>query len=589
MNAALFARIEVLHERRDELPLDGEQRRLLERLHLDFVRAGARLAPAAQARYAQVMERLAELTDPLRAERACRRGGVPARAEGRGRPRRPARVRARRNAAGRRRARPRRPRRDAVALARGAVPGLQRAARPARARLARLDGPRRAPRRHRQPRARARDPHAARRAGAPARPRLLCRLRAGRHHGARPGRGGRLLSDVWERAKVALERERAQLDALRRAEGVEGADRALGLALLGREGPPAHVRDRRCAGEALLRARAHGGGGLRLRRAPVRHPLRRTARPARLPPRRESVRSALGRPCRRRLPARQPRPAEQAQRGLDERLPVAVRHRGRRRDPDHRQQQQLLEGGARRADAAGLRRRAHAVPRVRPRPARAAVERALRAAVRHQRAARLRRAAVPALRALGRGARRAGAPCPPRGHRRADPAGAGRAAARGAPLRPGLRDRALHGQRARRHGGACAARGAGRHRGLRGRGAGARGAAARRRPEPSPAALPASLRQRRVCGGLLRVPVGRGARLRCLRRLPGGRQPVRQRHGASAARSTSMRRATASSPAPRSRPSAAARRGSSRCWPSGGSSTSRPEPHRRRTASPSTP
>ena len=43
---------------------DAQRRaaRLLERTHLDFVRAGARLAPEAQARYAQVMERLAELT-----------------------------------------------------------------------------------------------------------------------------------------------------------------------------------------------------------------------------------------------------------------------------------------------------------------------------------------------------------------------------------------------------------------------------------------------------------------------------------------------------------------------------------------------
>jgi peptidyl-dipeptidase Dcp len=62
MHAGLFARIDALHATRDTLGLTAEQRRLLERLHLDFVRAGARLAPAAQKRYAQVMERLAELT-----------------------------------------------------------------------------------------------------------------------------------------------------------------------------------------------------------------------------------------------------------------------------------------------------------------------------------------------------------------------------------------------------------------------------------------------------------------------------------------------------------------------------------------------
>lgn len=37
------------------------QVRLVERLHLDFVRAGARFDASAQARYAEIMERLAEL------------------------------------------------------------------------------------------------------------------------------------------------------------------------------------------------------------------------------------------------------------------------------------------------------------------------------------------------------------------------------------------------------------------------------------------------------------------------------------------------------------------------------------------------
>ncbi len=61
MNAALFARIEVLFEQRDTLGLDPQQRRLLERIHLDFVRAGARMQGEARRRYASLMERLAEL------------------------------------------------------------------------------------------------------------------------------------------------------------------------------------------------------------------------------------------------------------------------------------------------------------------------------------------------------------------------------------------------------------------------------------------------------------------------------------------------------------------------------------------------
>ena len=62
MHAALFARIDCLHARRTSLGLDAERLRTLERIHLDFIRAGAKLAPTAQARYAKIMERLAELT-----------------------------------------------------------------------------------------------------------------------------------------------------------------------------------------------------------------------------------------------------------------------------------------------------------------------------------------------------------------------------------------------------------------------------------------------------------------------------------------------------------------------------------------------
>ncbi|CAM3753580.1 M3 family metallopeptidase [Roseateles saccharophilus] len=61
MHQGLFARIDALFERREALGLTPEQRRLLERVHLDFVRAGARLEPAARERYAAVMTSLAEL------------------------------------------------------------------------------------------------------------------------------------------------------------------------------------------------------------------------------------------------------------------------------------------------------------------------------------------------------------------------------------------------------------------------------------------------------------------------------------------------------------------------------------------------
>ena len=62
MDAALFARVDALHAQRDALGLDSESLRMLERVHLDFVRSGARLAPTLQKRYAEIMEQLAGLT-----------------------------------------------------------------------------------------------------------------------------------------------------------------------------------------------------------------------------------------------------------------------------------------------------------------------------------------------------------------------------------------------------------------------------------------------------------------------------------------------------------------------------------------------
>jgi peptidyl-dipeptidase Dcp len=223
MNAGLFARIEVLHERRAELPLDGEQLRLLERLHLDFVRSGARLAPAAQARYAQVMERLAELTTRFAlnvlADEAAFRLELKGEADLAGLPdfvrgaTRQAAVE--RGLDG-----------HVVTLSRSlVVPFLTFSER-------------------RDLRERAWRAWTGRgeRPGdtdnrALVHEILTLRAEQARLHGracyadyaledtmARDQAAvGRLLSDVWERAKITVERERAQLDALRRADGVAGA------------------------------------------------------------------------------------------------------------------------------------------------------------------------------------------------------------------------------------------------------------------------------------------------------------------------------------------------------------------------------
>jgi peptidyl-dipeptidase Dcp len=61
LDADLFRRIDELHGKRDALGLAEDQIRLLERLHLDFVRSGARLGPEAKARMAAIAERLASL------------------------------------------------------------------------------------------------------------------------------------------------------------------------------------------------------------------------------------------------------------------------------------------------------------------------------------------------------------------------------------------------------------------------------------------------------------------------------------------------------------------------------------------------
>lgn len=60
-HAALFARIAALREEQAQAGLDAEQRRVLDRYHADFVRAGASLNPQSRNRLAAIDERLALL------------------------------------------------------------------------------------------------------------------------------------------------------------------------------------------------------------------------------------------------------------------------------------------------------------------------------------------------------------------------------------------------------------------------------------------------------------------------------------------------------------------------------------------------
>jgi peptidyl-dipeptidase Dcp len=58
----LFPRIDTVHAHRHNLGLNPEQIRLVERFHLDFVRAGAKFSPEMQERYSKIVEELAELS-----------------------------------------------------------------------------------------------------------------------------------------------------------------------------------------------------------------------------------------------------------------------------------------------------------------------------------------------------------------------------------------------------------------------------------------------------------------------------------------------------------------------------------------------
>lgn len=62
LNAALFARIEDVYDRRDEMALGPEDRRLVERYRTDFVRAGAMLSEADKERLRAMNVELAELS-----------------------------------------------------------------------------------------------------------------------------------------------------------------------------------------------------------------------------------------------------------------------------------------------------------------------------------------------------------------------------------------------------------------------------------------------------------------------------------------------------------------------------------------------
>ena len=61
LNPQLFERIDVLQGQADRLDITSEQRRLLARYHLNYVRSGAKLDPAGKQRFSEIEQRLATL------------------------------------------------------------------------------------------------------------------------------------------------------------------------------------------------------------------------------------------------------------------------------------------------------------------------------------------------------------------------------------------------------------------------------------------------------------------------------------------------------------------------------------------------
>ncbi len=62
MNQALFNRVKIIHKNRDNNNLNAEQKRLIDRLYTDSVRAGANLEGQDRERFAEINERLSSLT-----------------------------------------------------------------------------------------------------------------------------------------------------------------------------------------------------------------------------------------------------------------------------------------------------------------------------------------------------------------------------------------------------------------------------------------------------------------------------------------------------------------------------------------------
>jgi peptidyl-dipeptidase Dcp len=80
LDPALFARVDAVYQRRSNLKLDSESLQLLERYHIEFVRAGARLSADEKARLRDINGQLSSLTTQFKQNvlKATRDGAVVA-------------------------------------------------------------------------------------------------------------------------------------------------------------------------------------------------------------------------------------------------------------------------------------------------------------------------------------------------------------------------------------------------------------------------------------------------------------------------------------------------------------------------------
>ena len=257
-----------------------EAKRLVERTWLDFAFAGARLPASARRRLAEIEERLATLSTQFRQNLLADESewllllhdeddlaGLPADLRA-----------AARAAAGAARHR-RRVGDHAVAFARGSLPHPLGSPRPARAGVRRVDAAAASTTaRATTVRSCARSSRCAASSRTCTATRRFPTSRWSTGWPARPLRSPRCWRACGRPQARRPRRSATALAAAARARGDDIDDRAVGLAVLRREGARRALPPRRRGDQAVLRARPDAGGRVRLRAAAVRRRIRAARR-----------------------------------------------------------------------------------------------------------------------------------------------------------------------------------------------------------------------------------------------------------------------------------------------------------------------